>query len=330
MARFYLEADCDESLLGDRTVAVVGYGSQGRAQALNLRDSGISVIVGLREESSSIARAQVEGISVAPIQDAVRDADIISLLVPDEVHGEVFKRFINPEMKKGATLCLAHGLSIRFAILRPREDIDVVMMAPLGAGRLLRQRYLEGTHLPCYVAVHQDRTGNALRVVLAYALAAGCARAGILETTFKNEAEIDLFGEQAVLCGGISFLLLRAFEVLVDNGYPPEMAYMECIDQLKASADLISVAGLDGLTENISSPALHGMLTRGGRIVGKETERAMRELLGEIQSGEFVKEWRTEGTGDRPELLRLLREWKSHRMHEVGRDIRKRTDSSRR
>lgn len=327
MARFYPEADCDRSLLEGKAVAVVGYGSQGRAQALNLRDSGVDVVVGLRDGSASAAKARGEGIGVAAIKDAVQDADVIALLVPDEIHGEVYGRLIAPVMKKNATLCFAHGLSVHFDILKPRDDIDVVMMAPLGAGRLLREHYLDNTHLPCYVAVHQDRSGNALRTVLAYALAVGCARVGILETTFKNEAEIDLFGEQAVLCGGMSFLLLRAFEVLVDRGYPPEMAYMECVNQLKASADLINVAGLDGLTENISSPALYGMLTRGARIAGKETERVMRELLGEIQSGQFVDEWRKDGVGESPGLLKLLREWRSHRIHEVGRNLRKLIDS---
>jgi ketol-acid reductoisomerase len=323
VARFYLEADCDGSLLEDKKVAVVGYGSQGQAHTLNLRDSGTGVVVGLREGSPSFARARADGVTAAPIEDAVRDADVVSLLIPDESHGEVFEQRIAPVMKKGAVLCLAHGLSVRFAILKPRDDLDVVMMAPLGAGKLLRKRYVEGTHLPCYVAVHQDRSGNALRVVLAYARAVGCARSGLLETTFKDEAEVDLFGEQAVLCGGMSFLLLRAYEVLVDSGYSPEMAYMECVNQLEASADLVRIAGLDGLTESISSPALYGLLTRGGRVVGEEVERQMRELLSDIQSGGFVDEWKREGTSGSPRLLDLLKEWKAHRMHRVGRSLRK-------
>ncbi|UCF78494.1 MAG: ketol-acid reductoisomerase [Candidatus Eiseniibacteriota bacterium] len=327
MARFYREADCDRSLLEGKTVAVVGYGSQGQAQSLNLRDSGVRVVVGLRKGSTSAAEARREGLSVKSVEEAVEEADVVSLLVPDESHGEVFTRFIAPRMKEAAALCLAHGLSVHFGILKPRRDVDVVMVAPLGAGRLLRKRYLDGSHLPCYVAVQQDYSGSSLRKVLAYALVVGCARAGILETTFRDEAEVDLFGEQAVLCGGIGYLLLRAFEVLVGAGCDPEMAYMECVNQLKDAADLISTTGLDGLTESISSPALHGMLTRGGRVAGKETERAMKELMAEIRSGQFVKEWRAEGTAGSPKLKKLLGEWKSHKMHEVGRNLREKTKS---
>jgi ketol-acid reductoisomerase len=323
VAKFYLEADCDRSLLESKAIAVVGYGSQGRAQALNLRDGGVRVTVGLREESASRAKARSEKVDVATIEEAIRDADLVSLLIPDEVHGQVFDERIAPNIKEGAALCLAHGLSVHFGLLKPTRAIDVIMIAPLGAGNVLRRLYQEKKGLPCYVAVHQDRSGKALKIALAYASQVGCARAGILETTFKEEAEVDLFGEQAVLCGGLSFLLLRAFDTLVENGYQPEVAYMECIDQLKASADLLSLVGLDGIPDSISSPALYGMLTRGKRVIGKETERAMRELLREIQSGQFVREWAQDGTRNSPRVLKLIDEWKSLKMQEVGRNLRK-------
>lgn len=322
MATFYLEVDCDRSLLRSKAIAVVGYGSQGRAQALNLRDSGLRVTVGLREGSDSRAKARSEGVDVAAIEEAVRDADVVSLLVPDEVHGQVFCERIAPNMKEDAALCLAHGLSVHFGILKPAKEIDVIMIAPLGAGNVLRRLYQEKKDLPCYVAVHQDRSGKALKIALAYASMVGCARVGVLETTFKEEAEVDLFGEQAVLCGGLSFLLLRAFDTLVENGYQPEVAYMECIDQLKASADLLGLVGLEGFPDSISSPALYGMLTRGKRVIGKETEQAMRELLREIQSGQFVREWTKEGTRNSPRVLKLIDEWKSLKMQEVGRNLR--------
>ena len=306
-------------------MSVVGYGNQGRAHALNLRDSGVRVVVGLRPGSPSLKSAESEGLDAAPIADAVSRADIVSLLIPDEAHGEVYKTQVAPAMRPGAAMCLAHGLSVRFGILKPRRGVDVFMVAPLGAGSLLRQLYVEGAGLPCYVAVHQDASGNALRSALAYAWGLGCARSGLLETTFKDEAEVDLFGEQAVLCGGVSFLLLKAFNVLVENGYEPEMAYMECVSQLKASADVIHSAGLDGFAKRVSSPALYGLLTRGNRVIGEEAERAMRRLLRDIQSGEFVKEWLREGTAGKtngPGLSRLVAAWNALRIHGVGRGLR--------
>jgi len=323
VARFYSETDCDRTLLRNKAIAVIGYGSQGRAQALNLHDSGLEVTVGLREGSASRSKAMSEGVRVASVQDAVKEADVVSLLVPDEVHGQVFDEHIGPIMKEGAALCLAHGLSITFGLLEPGNDIDVFMVAPLGAGNVLRQSYQENKSLPCYVAVHQDFSGNALKMALAYAASVGCAKAGILETSFKEEAEVDLFGEQAVLCGGLGFLLVRAFDTLVQNGYQPEMAYMECIDQLKAAVDLMSLAGLDALPDHISSPALYGMLTRGQRVVGKEAKRAMEEVLREIQSGQFVSDWMRKGTRGDPEVSKLIQEWKSLKMQEVGRNLRK-------
>ncbi|MCX5800082.1 MAG: ketol-acid reductoisomerase [Candidatus Eisenbacteria bacterium] len=323
MAKFYLDADCDRSLLEGKTVAVVGYGSQGRAQTLNLRDSGQTVRVGLREGSASRAKARSESVDVATIEEAVRDADVVSLLIPDEVHGPSFKERIAPHMKEGAALCLAHGLSVHFGLFEPTKNIDVIMVAPLGAGNLLRRLYQENKGLPSYVAVHQDRSGEALKIALAYASLAGCARPGMIETTFKEETEVDLFGEQAVLCGGLSFLLLRAFDTLVHAGYQPEVAYLECINQLKASADLMSLVGLEGLPDSISSPALYGMLTRGKRVIGEEAKQAMGELLREIQSGQFVREWMREGTRDNPGILKLIEGWKSLKMHEVGRNLRK-------
>lgn len=323
MAKFYLEVDCDRSTLKNAAIAVIGYGSQGRAQALNLRDSGMKVTVGLREGSASREKARSEGVETASVEDAVRGADVVSLLIPDETHGSSFEERIAPNMKKGAALCLAHGLSVHFGLLKPTQDIDVIMVAPLGAGSLLRRLYQENKGLPCYVSVQHDHSGRALKIALAYASLVGCASAGIIETSFREEAEVDLFGEQAVLCGGLSFLLLRAFDTLVKNGYQPEVAYMECIDQLKASADLMSLVGLEGLPDNISSPALYGMLTRGKRVIGKETERAMEDLLREIQSGQFVREWLRQGTRNNPGVLQLIEEWKSLRMQDVGRNLRR-------
>ena len=312
-------------------MSVVGYGNQGRAHALNLHDSGVRVIVGLRRGSSSLKRAESEGLETAPIADAVSRADVVSLLVPDETHGKVYKEHVAPRMKPGTALCLAHGLSVSFGILKPKRGVDVFMVAPLGAGSLLRRLYTEGGGLPCYVAVHQDAGGSALRTALAYAWGLGCARSGLVETTFRDEAEVDLFGEQAVLCGGVSFLLLKAFNVLVENGYEPEMAYMECVSQLKASADVIHEAGLDGFAKRVSTPALYGLLTRGHRVVGRETERAMRELLRDIQSGEFVKEWLREGAigkagGAGARFSRLLAAWNALKIHGVGRGLRGRPE----
>jgi ketol-acid reductoisomerase len=305
----------------------VGYGNQGRTHALNLRDSGMRVVVGLRPGSPSEETVKSDGATPASIEEAAR-ADIVSLLVPDEAHGQVYDSLLAPHMRPGTALCLAHGLSVRFGMLKPKADVDVFMVAPLGAGSLLRRLYAEGKGLPCYVAIHQDRSGRALETALAYAAGLGCVRAGILETTFKDEAEVDLFGEQAVLCGGIAFLLFRAFEVLVESGYEPRMAYMECVNQLKASADVINAVGLDGFADEVSSPALYGMLTRGERVVGQDTERAMRSLLEDIQSGKFVEDWLREGNRNKAKLLRLLAEWKSLRMQAVGRDVRKLTNPS--
>jgi ketol-acid reductoisomerase len=314
----------------DKIVSVVGYGNQGRAHALNLRDSGVRVVVGLRAGSSSAEGARSDGLEATTIAAAVSRADVVSLLIPDEVHGQVYEEQVAPSMKPASALCLAHGLSVRFGILRPREDVVVFMVAPLGAGSLLRKLYTEGQGLPCYVAVHQDPSGSALQVALAYAWALGSARSAILETTFAEEAEVDLFGEQAVLCGGVAFLLLKAFNVLVENGYEPEMAYMECVNQLKASADVISMAGLDGFAEKVSTPALYGMLTRGNRVIGEETERAMRQLLADIRSGKFVEEWLRDGAGrgvsKDSRFSRLLAAWRSLRVHSIGRSLRKLTD----
>lgn len=301
----------------------MGYGNQGRAHALNIRDSGVRVVVGLRAGSPSLKSAKSDGLEAMPIADAVSRADIVSLLVPDEVHGRVYEEQVVPRMRPAAALCLAHGLSVHFGILRPMKGVDVFMVAPMGAGSLLRQLYTEGAGLPCYVAVHQDSSGTALRTALAYAWALGSARSALLETTFKDEAEVDLFGEQAVLCGGAAFLLLKAFNVLVENGYEPEMAYMECVSQLKASAEVINTAGLDGFADRVSTPALYGMLTRGNRVIGEETERAMRQLLKDIQSGEFVKEWLREGVGKASRFSQLLSAWNSLRIHAVGRKLRR-------
>ncbi len=326
VTRFFSEADCDRSVIETKTVGVVGYGSQGRAHALNLRDSGLRVVVGLRPDSPSARKAGSDGVKVTSIPEASR-SDVVSLLVPDEKHGQVYDDLVAPNMKPGAALCLAHGLSIRFGILKPHE-VDVFMVAPLGAGSLLRKLYTEEKGLPCYVAVHADVSGRTRDLALAYAAALGCARSAMLETTFKEEAEVDLFGEQAVLCGGIAFLLLRAFEVLVESGYSPEIAYMECVNQLKASADVISEAGLDGLADEVSSPALYGMLTRGERVVGEETTGGMKQILADIQSGKFVDDWLKEGSESRPKLLQLLAQWKSLRIQKVGRDLRKLADTS--
>jgi len=333
VTRFFAEADCQRSFIEGKTVSVVGYGNQGRAHALNLRDGGVRVVVGLRRASPSLKSARSDGLEAAPIADAVSRADVVSLLIPDEAHGQVYEEQVAPAMRPGAGLCLAHGLSVRFGILKPRRGVDVFMVAPLGAGSLLRQLYTEGAGLPCYVAVHQDASGNALRSALAYAWGLGCARSGLLETTFKDEAEVDLFGEQAVLCGGVSFLLLRAFNVLVENGYEPAMAYMECVSQLKASADVIHSDGLDGFAKRVSTPALYGLLTRGNRVIGEETERAMRRLLRDIQSGGFVKEWLRDGAAGRAggagaRFSRLLAAWDALKIHGVGRGLRERPGRS--
>jgi ketol-acid reductoisomerase len=322
MATIYYEKDTDPSALGGQRIAVLGFGSQGHAHALNLRDSGHDVVVGLRPGSSSIAKAEEAGLRVRSTAEAAADADVVMVLLPDTSQAKVYREEIAPNLKAGDMLMFAHGFNVHFGTIEPPADVDVTMIAPKGPGHLVRRTFEEGIGTPALVAVHQDATGKARERALAYANGIGSARAGVIETTFQEETETDLFGEQTILCGGTSALIRSAFETLVEAGYQPEIAYFECLHELKLIVDLVYEGGLSWMRHSISDTAEYGDYTRGPRVVDDRTREEMRRILDEIRGGAFAKEWIGEAEDGFPNFLRMRQEARTSRLEEVGRGLR--------
>jgi len=320
--KIYTDADASLDPIKDKTVAVLGYGSQGHAHALNLRDSGVKVIIGLREGSSSAPKARAEGLEVFSVADAVAKADVVMLLVPDELAGDLYASDIAPNLKKGTALAVAHGFNFHFKKIVAAEDSPVFMVAPKGPGHLVRSQYVRGQGVPCLLAVAQDPTGDATALGLAYAKGIGGTRAAVIETTFREETETDLFGEQAVLCGGLTELVRAGYETLVEAGYAPEMAYFECMHEVKLIVDLMYEGGIANMRYSISNTAEYGDLTRGKRVVTDQTREAMKAILADIQSGAFADEWITEYKCGLPHFKELRREGEAHPIEEVGARMR--------
>jgi ketol-acid reductoisomerase len=320
-AKIYYDADASLEPLRGKTIAVIGYGSQGRAQALNLRDSGLRVVVGLRSEGRSYEVAKADGFEPVPMEVAAERGDVILMLVPDVPMAEVYSRYVEPHLKPGKTLVFAHGYNVHFGRIRPPKDVNVVLVAPKSPGPLLRQKFLEGKGVPALVAVHNDATGEAKSVALAIAKGLGCTRAGVIETTFAEETETDLLGEQAVLVGGVMELIKKGFEVLVENGYQPELAYFEVCNELKLIVDLIYSGGLMGMLRAVSDTAKYGGLTVGPRIVDERVKENMRRALRAIRSGEFERSW-TGNPRAYEELERLMKGLEQHPLERVGRELR--------
>lgn len=322
MATIYYESDADPALIKAKKVAVIGYGSQGHAHALNLKESGADVVVGLRAGSSSRAQAEADGLTVMDVPAAAEWANVVMILTPDETMADMYKAEIAPHLDKGDTLMFAHGFNVHFGAIVPPEDVDVVMVAPKGPGHLVRRTYTENSGVPCLVAVHQDASGSAKALGLSYAHGIGGARAGVLETTFREETETDLFGEQVILCGGVSELIKASFETLVEAGYQPESAYFETLHELKLIVDLLYEGGLSWMRYSISNTAEYGDYTRGSRIVTEETKAEMRKALEEIQSGAFANEWLAQAREGAPFLLEQRAANRSHQIEEVGTKLR--------
>ena len=322
MARMYYDQDANLDRLADKTVAIIGYGSQGHAHALNLKDSGVNVIVGLYPGSKSAPKAKDAGLTVYPVAEAAEKADLIMILLPDEVQKTVYKQEIEANLKDGDVLAFAHGFNIHFGQVVPPENVDVVMIAPKGPGHLVRRTYEQGEGVPCLFAVYQDASGQARDRAMAYAKGIGGTRAGILETSFREETETDLFGEQAVLCGGLSALIKAGFETLIEAGYQPELAYFECLHEVKLIVDLVVEGGLATMRDSISNTAEYGDYTRGPRVVTPETKAAMKEILSEIQSGQFAREFVLENQSGKPGFTAMRRQEAEHPIEEVGKDLR--------
>jgi ketol-acid reductoisomerase len=322
MAKRYYEQDGSLEPLQGKTVAIIGYGSQGHAHALNLRDSGVSVVVGLPPGSRSRARAESAGLVVLAPADAAARADFIMILLPDHIQADLYNADIAPSMKPGKTLMFAHGFNIHFGFIRPPEGVDVSMVAPKAPGHRVREVFLEGQGVPALVAVAQDSSGRALENALAYALALGSLKAGVIETTFREETESDLFGEQTVLCGGVSELIKAGFETLVEAGYAPEIAYFECLHELKLIVDLIYEGGLSYMRYSVSDTAEYGDYTRGPRIINEQTRAEMRRILAEIQSGAFAREWMEENRSGRKNFLAMREAARNHPIEVVGAELR--------
>jgi len=322
MATLYYEKDADAGLLGNRKVAVIGYGSQGHAHALNLSESGVDVRVGLRDGSSSRTKAEEAGLRVLSVADAAAEADLIMILLPDTEQARVYEAEIAPHLKAGDALFFAHGFNIRFDLIKPPADVDVAMVAPKGPGHLVRRTYTEGGGVPSLIAVAQDATGKAHDLALSYAHGIGGTRAGVLDTTFAEETETDLFGEQVVLCGGVTALVQAGFETLVDAGYQPESAYFECLHELKLIVDLMYEQGIAGMRYSISDTAEYGDLTRGPRVINKGVKDEMRAILDEIQDGRFAAEWVAENAAGRPNYTRLKQAGQEQQIEKVGAELR--------
>ena len=322
MATIYYDSDANFDLLKERTVAVIGYGAQGRAQALNLNDSGATVVVGLRSNSASRQEAEAAGLTVKTVEEAAAMADVVQILIPDEQHGAVYRNQIEPNLETGNLVMVSHGFSIHFGQIVASSDVDVTMIAPKAPGDLVRDVFVEGGGTPCLIAIHQDTTGHARDLALAYAKGIGGTRAGVIETTFREETETDLFGEQAVLCGGTSALIKASFDTLVEAGYQPEMAYFECMHELKLIVDLIYTGGLTKMRRVVSNTAEFGDLTRGPRIVDDSVRARMREILKEVQSGEFAREWIQENQANQPVLQALRRGEEELEIEKVGKGLR--------
>jgi ketol-acid reductoisomerase len=320
--KVFYDKDADLAIIQGKTVAIIGYGSQGHAHALNLKDSGVNVVVGLREGSASVAKARNAGVSVKSVADAVKGADVVMIVAPDEQHKKIYQADIEPNLKKGAALAVAHGFSIHFGFIQPRADLDVFMVAPKGPGHLVRSTFTQGGGVPCLIAIKQDASGLARSLALSYASAIGGGRAGVIETTFKDETETDLFGEQVVLCGGTSHLVQAAFETLVEAGYPPEMAYFECLHELKLIVDLMYEGGVANMRYSISNTAEYGDYSRGPRIVNSQTKAEMKKILSEIQSGAFAREWMAENEAGAKRFLDLRAKGAAHPIEQVGARLR--------
>jgi ketol-acid reductoisomerase len=321
-AKMYYDGDCDVNIIKGRKVAIIGYGSQGHAHALNLKESGVPVVVGLREGSSSAAKAQAAGLTVKSIADAAKWADVVMMTMPDTEQKATYTESIKRYMKPGKALAFAHGFNVRFKRIKPPKGVDVIMIAPKGPGHLVRRTYTEGGGVPALIAVEQDATGNAKAVALSYASAIGGGRAGIIETTFAEETETDLFGEQVVLCGGLTELVRNGFETLVEAGYQPEMAYFECLHEVKLIVDLMYEEGIAGMRYSISDTAEYGDVTRGPRIITPTTKKQMQKILKEIQSGKFAKEWIAESESGRAKFNELRAAGAAHQIEEVGKRLR--------
>src|SRR5258706_14078798 len=319
--RFY-EKDGNPALLKNKTVAIIGYGSQGHAHSLNLRDSGVKVVVGMPGSSKSVAKAVAAGLKVVPVAEATKAADFIMILVPDHIQGDLYTNEIAPHMTKGKTLMFAHGFCIHFKQIVPPADVDVSMIAPKAPGHRVRELFTEGVGVPALVAVQQNPSGQAVERALAYALALGCLKAGVIETTFREETESDLFGEQSVLCGGVSELIRAGFETLVEAGYAPEIAYFECLHELKLIVDLIQEGGLGYMRYSISDTAEYGDYTRGPRVVNEQTRAEMRKILAEVQSGEFARQWIDENKAGRKKFLAMREAARNQPIEQVGRELR--------
>jgi ketol-acid reductoisomerase len=322
----FYDEDADLHKLDGKTVAIIGYGSQGHAHALNLKDSGVEVIVGLRASSGSVSKAGEHGLDVVEPADAASRGDLVMMLVPDELHRQVWESGVRDGIAAGNMLLFGHGFSIHYGEVEPPPDIDVALVAPKGPGHLVRRQFLEGSGVPGLVAVQQDSSGDALGLALAYAKGIGCTRGGVIETTFKDETETDLFGEQAVLCGGVTELVRAGYETLVEAGYDPRLAYFECLHELKLIVDLMYEKGIAGMRYSISNTAEYGDLTRGKRVIGDSSRKAMQELLSEIQSGDFAREWIAENRAGQENFKRMREEQSKHQVEVVGRDLRAQMD----